>query len=354
MRDQDPVERFRQKMARRRYLPRPPRRRSGTTTKLAVFALIVIITAGMVLELRGRAEEVALVEYARANATPPIDLIVNAGRAHRLLFLGDVPGAAAPKRLAADVIDTLATTYGLDAVVLDVDAREQPWIDRYLESRPEDASILLARPRALKEAEGTSSAMLEVYRRVWAVNERLGPDRRVRIIAADLPDWPPEGTVSLGEAVQRFGRRDSHFVTTVESRLLERNRRARVLFFVDGLHVLKGSAEAVTGGTPPARIVFAAGQFERAYPNETYSILVDAPAARALSAQVARFLSTAAAEVLRESDVAGSSFALPVAEELQPGSDPIRTISRPGITFEITPPRYRLVDLIDAYIYLVN
>jgi hypothetical protein len=350
----NPVDRIRQRLARRRYRPRVPRRRASTTAKLGLFALVVIGGTAMVLELRGRAEETALLEYAGENAVAPMDLVVAAGRGHRLLFLGDVPGAVAPKRLAADAVDTLAAAFGLDALVLDVDAREQPWIDRYLETSPEDASILVSRSRAVKEADGTASAYLDLYRRVRALNERLGPDRRVHIIAADLPDWPPERAASLGQAVERFGQRDAHMFQTVQERLLERSRRARVLFFLDGLHVLKGRGVAVTGGTPPARVVFAAAQFDRAYPGEVYSILVDAPAVRAVGADVARYRSTGAADVLRERAAGGAAVALPVDAALQLGSDAVRAIARPGVTFELTPPDYRLADLIDAYIYLVN
>ena len=50
----NPVDRIRQRLTRRRYRPRVPRRRAGTTAKLALFALVVIVGAGMVLELRGR------------------------------------------------------------------------------------------------------------------------------------------------------------------------------------------------------------------------------------------------------------------------------------------------------------
>jgi hypothetical protein len=58
--------------------------------------------------------------------------------------------------------------------------------------------------------------------------------------------------------------------------------------------------------------------------------------------------------VLRERAAGGAAVALPVDAALQLGSDAVRAIARPGVTFELTPPDYRLADLIDAYIYLVN
>lgn len=349
----NPFDRLRQRRARRRFAVKPRVRRTGTTAKVAMFAVVVIIAAGLALEVRGRAGEAALLETVDANAVDPLDLVVTGGRSRRLLFLGDVPGATAPKRLAAEAIDTLATAYGLDAVVLDVDSDLQPWIDRYLESDPEDPSILLTRPRALRETEGTSPALLDVYRRVWRVNQRLGADRRVRIIAADLPGWPLERPLSPGQSATLFGRRDEHMLETVTNRVLDRNARARVLFFVDGVHVLKTSGQIVTGGTTPVPVPLLAGQLEQRFPREVFSMLVDAPASRGVNPQVARFRATRAYSVIRERR-GDRSFALRPDRAFDYTGDMVLTTSQPGLTFEVLPSDYRLADLVDAYIYLAN
>lgn len=349
----NPFDRLRQQRVRQRYVPRAQVRGSVTTTRFALVALACIILAATVIELGGRRRVGALLDYAEAEAVGPLELVVAAGRRHRLLFLGDVPGARAPKRLAAEAVDTLSKAYTLDAVVLDVDIEMQPWIDRYLESDPEDASILLRNPRTLHDAEGTSSAYLDIYRRVWALNQSLGPDRRIRVIAADAPGWPPPQPLSPAQTVTTFIHRDAHMHNTVRERVLDRDAHARVLFFMDGLHVLKGRAQVQTGGTPPIVVTPLAQLLAQQFPREVYSILVDATATRAVPADVARFAATRALPVLRDLHTGASGLALPAsAGGLDFESNMLRFTRRPGIGFSLVPDDYRMANLVDAYVLL--
>ncbi|MGH7574571.1 MAG: hypothetical protein ACREM1_05490 [Longimicrobiales bacterium] len=346
----NPFDRVRQQRVRQRYVPRTRVRGSVTTTRFALAVLAGILLVAAVLELHGRQGVGELLEYAEAEGVGPLDLIVEAGRRHRLLFLGDVPGAAAPKRLAAEVVDTLVKVYTLDALVLDVDIEMQPWVDRYLESNPEDASILLTNPRTLHDAEGTSSAYLELYRRVWQINQRLGADRRIRIIAADAPGWPPARPLSPSQTVAAFSHRDVHMHDTVRERVLNRNVHARVLFFMDGLHVLKGRAEVRTGGTLPIVVTPLAALLDQQFPREVYSILVDATAARAVPADVARFAATRALPVLRDQRATAPGLALRSGASLDFERNMLRFTLRPGIGFSVVPGDYRLSSLVDAYV----
>src|SRR5690606_58128 len=122
-------------------------------------------------------------ELARGAGREPLDLIEAAARSHRLVFVSDIPTAVAPKQFAEQAIERIALGSGLDLVVLEVGSDEQPHIDRYLATTPEDPSILLSRPRAVREGDGSSRAFLDIYRTVWRINEQLGAARRIRIIA---------------------------------------------------------------------------------------------------------------------------------------------------------------------------
>lgn len=348
-------QRLRKRMTRRRYTPRTQRGGVGTTAKLSLVILFLILLFGAILELRPHGDEAALLEHAAESAVRPVGLIADAARSHRLIFLANVPGSLAPKRLAMAVIDTLARSHGLDVVAFDVDADQQPWIDRYIESKPEDASILLAHPRTLREAEGMQDAYLAIYRRVWRLNQRLGADRRIRVLAVDDPGWPAGGRLSTGEAAVRFSRRDAHMFERVRNRILNRSAQARVLFFVDGLHVLRATAQVGAGGTAPTPMTLLAGIFEENYPHEVYSIVTDAAFGRVVNPEVASYRSTRILETLRDGRPGGySTFALRAHRRLDILDDMIITTNRPGITLKIVPADYRLADLIDAYVFLGN
>jgi hypothetical protein len=349
----NPLEWWRQRQARRRYMPRTRTTRTGTIGRISMVVLVLIIAAAALLEMRrGGGTEAELVEHARANLVDPLDLVEVAGRSRRLLFLSDIPSAAAPKRFAAQAIERLAMGPGLDLVVLDVDAAEQPFIDRYLATAPEDASILMSRPRAIREDDGASRTFVDIYRTVWRVNQELGAHRRVRIVAADLSGWPPPRATSPHEAARQFGQRDEHMVEAVMQRALGRAPNARVLFFVGGLHALKsGGGRVQTGGARPVEVQWLAARMRERFPQEVFTILVDAAPSRVLSPEVASYRGTAAADAMRRGGIAGGS-GFRVDEYFDALTrTPIRVVGTTGLEFSLEPRTAAFSELADAYVY---
>jgi hypothetical protein len=349
----NPVEQYRQRRARQRFVPRKPRVGVGTTAKISIVALVLIVAVAAVLEMRGGGTaERALVPYAEEAHVEPAALIAEAGRRHRLVLLGDVPGAAAPKRLAARAVQVLVENSGIDALVLDIPADEQPYLDQYFLTRPEDPTILISRPRAVREAEGVSRDYLELYRTVWRANEALGPDRAIRVIAADLPTWPPQRGTAPNRAGAMYGQRDEFMAARVDSLLLGRNGRARALFFMDGLHVLRGGAALQSGGTGLVSITWLAQRLAERFPGDVYSIAVDASAGRVVAPDVVAWRETGAYDVLRNG-VPGAprSFGLRVTDAFDPIGAPIHVAAMPGTTFSLQPGG-QLRELVDGYILL--
>jgi erythromycin esterase-like protein len=346
------LERYKQNRARRRYLPGPRKRGSGTITKLALLALAFIMVIMAALQMRdGGSDTAALITAMREDAKPSLDVIADGAAARRLIFLADVPAAAAPKQLAAQLIDRLAHGSGLDIVALEIDAAEQTAIDRYLATPEEDASILLSRPRITHEAEGVSRAYTEVLRAVRRMNDELGADQQIRIVALDAPGWPPARALSPGAAAQLYGQRDSLMFAAIEP-FLNVDPKARVLFFMGGLHALKdGTGVIQTGGTRTVETRPLAARLAALYPQDVWSVLVDATPSRLPGAAVAAYRGTAAGTILRDAGVPAGR-GLHVGPAFNFSRQPIQVVEKPGIHFDLTPHDLDFTALADAYVYL--
>jgi hypothetical protein len=351
----NPLDRLRQWQVRRRVTRHRISNRPALTPRLAVVALILIVTAALVLEWRegGRGAEAQTVEALRERAAEPLPMITGAARAHRLVFVADVSGAAAPKRFFADVLEAIARGPGIDAVALPVDADLQEHIDRYLESMPEDPAILLARPRALREWEGTGREFLEIYRRVHQLNQELGADRRIQVLAIDPEGWPPERALSPSQLARVFTEREARTRAILGERLLERNPRARILFFTDGLQALKqGGARIQTGGARHLETQWLAAALAAEHPGNVYSVLLDAPSPRAAPIHVAAYRGTTLQEAVRRARDVQGGFGVRLRDDVPTPTNAIRFTDSPGISVDLFPPNARLSDLADAYVYL--
>lgn len=317
--------------------------------------ILTIATAALIDRWGGREEEAeALLEYARTARTEPVALALAAAQRHRVLFLGDVHPAAQPKRIAAELIEELARGPGLDVVVLEVAADEQPAIDAYLASDPEDPGILLSHPRTLRQHWGASREYLEIYRRVWRLNRALGPDRHIRIIAADLPDWPPVRPVSPHAAVRLYAERDAYMADRLEREVFARHPHARVLVFMGGYHGIKsGGATLHYGGGPPVNVTWLATRLRERRLADVYTILLDGSPLTAAFGDIRSYGATRVFDFFRSRlpDVP-APFALHVDERFDFLRDPFYASSGPGMNLEILPRGYRLRDVADAYVFL--
>lgn len=344
---------------RRRARRLIPRRRGKLGWSLLIIGAIAAAVASIAALFDSRHEgdaETGLVEYARDARGDPVRMVVTAGRRHQIIFLGDLLSAPEPKRIVADAIDALAHGPGLDVLVLEVGADLQQRIDRYLDTEPEEAGILLAEPRTIHEEWGVANEYLEIYRRVWRLNRTLDPGRRIRILAADLPGWPPAGTVPARLAAAQYAQRDSYMAERIESMILAGNPRARLLIFMGGYHGLKsGQAELHAGTDAPVPVVWLGTRLRQLHPGEVYTIVMDGASRQAPGNLVAGYTATRVYDFLRKRlPDATRPFALTIDSRFDFLRAPIRATTPPGLEITFRPDNYRLQDVADGYIFLGN
>lgn len=325
---------------------RPP----GVTAGSALVALAaILVLANLLGRSKGDEDVAALASHVAERGADPAALVAGAVRAHRFVFLSDIDGAPEPKRIAARAIETAATEAGLDVVALEVPESEQPYIDAYLRSDPEDVGILMRRPAALRRHAGTEREYLEIYRTVWRLNRDFDALRRIRIVALDLPDWPPARAVAPATLARGLAHRTAHMVERVETAVLGPNPRARVLLFLDGYHGLRyGRGLMEVGGGGTMELEWLAKALRERYPGDVYTILVDG--VRGGRAGPGAYTGTRAGPVLRRA-LGRRAVAVRVDERFDFLAEPLYENGGPGIRLDLRPRGYRLGDVADAYIY---
>jgi hypothetical protein len=335
--------------SRRPWLRQPLSWKRGGAVALAILAVIII--AALVLDAGTGAELEPVREALARQGRAPVDVVEAAGRVGQIVLLSDIRGHAGPKRLAAEAIRALAHGPGLDAVVLEVPSTEQPYIDAYINRTEEDATLLLSRPAAVREQAGMAREYLEVYRMVWRMNQEVGAARRIRIIAADHPDWPPPEGVSPPEIAGRYALRAPYMLERMEEELLALMPDARVLVFVDGYLALQRSHGRISFAGGAAQEVHWLGELlrERAAAAPR-TVLVDAAVSATAARRLPEYHGTELHRPLRR-DVERSA-GLRIDETFGVFRSPIMETQSPGLRLEIVPRGYSLREVADSYIFL--
>ncbi|MGD8278249.1 MAG: hypothetical protein PVH00_09495, partial [Gemmatimonadota bacterium] len=266
-------------------------------------------------------------------------------------LLGDVLGADSPKRFAADVIEALARGPGLDVVALEIDRDAQPRIDAYLDARDDDAATLLGDSRSVREWEGSGRSYLEIYRRIRALNAEMGAARRIRVVAMDVPGWPPSPPPSPARLTQAFGERTERMAEALEPWVLGRNDRARVLVFVDGLHTMRALARIETGGEVLDALPMLATRLERDRPAGIFAALVAAPGPPSPGLGLAGFRAGRMFDELGAAAPGGNAFGFTTSPGLRIGVADIEYWREPGVRLEFTPAGTES-SLVDAWVRL--
>lgn len=321
-------------------------RRSPTGRLAGAAGLLVLagLIGALVFVERMEPERETLVDRLASRALPSAAGLVEAAPIHRIIVLGLPASGRAGTRVAVDVLDSLASGPGLDAVGVLASADDQAAIDRFLASSPEDPSLLPPESPA-------TAGLVDVYRAVWRINRDLGDDRALRVLALEPPGWPPGAAESPASAVRRWGERGRHAAAALEDGLLGREPNARLLLLVDGLDALRTVRVRANGGgsgsQAPAPL---ASLLRERYGRQLFTVLVDGPPGGGAAGRVVGYGGTSLFDDARRRWSGESHFAR--LEGLSdPGRVDVQVLTRPGISAEFQPPDAALVEMVDAYLY---
>lgn len=334
---------------RKRWMLQPLSWKRGGA--LALIILILVAGVALVLDADAAGEFGPIVNELQERGTEPVDLVVDLARGAQILLLSDVHGRESPKRVAAEVIRQLADGPGLDAVVLEVPASEQRYIDSYIAGGEDDASRLLSRPAAVHERYGTSRAYLEVYRAVREANQGRSASERIRVIAADADAWPPAEGAGLREMGSVYAGRAEHMLLRIDRELFAIMPDARVLIFVDGYMALQETYGVLDfSGGEPVRVEWLGELLRRRSGSKTRTVLLDTGDAMGAVQRLPDYHGTRLHRPLRRE--LETPRAIRLRGALGDVGDAVLELSTPGLSLQVMPEGYSLGKAAQGYVFL--
>jgi hypothetical protein len=193
--------------------------------------------------------------------------IVGMHSAHRIKDLDDLILTLLRTPAFADAVNDIVVECG--------NVRHQSILDRYIAG---EAVAMLEVQRVWRETTvpqmcSVSPFYAELFPLVRRINQALPPAKRLRVLAADSPiDWTTVG--SRADFNRFYSARDSNIAAVVEREVLNKHRKALMLFGSAHLaHGLTNEAAAAVRQLPGGfAVASAVGRYEERHPGVTFTI----------------------------------------------------------------------------------
>lgn len=188
------------------------------------------------------------VEFLTRDAAEPLEFLLRVLATHRVVILGEVHNR--PRYWAFNAALARAPVFAesVGVIYLELPRNDQPLMDRFLASDSGDPAPVVEVLRDLFELGWPDQPTVEFCQAIWAVNQALPKERRIRIVLVDMAR--PWKEIQKREDWRRYDvDRNAFMAGEIERDLREHaDDRRHALFIVGYLHAVKGVK--YPGGAP--------------------------------------------------------------------------------------------------------
>jgi hypothetical protein len=222
-----------------------------------LLCLMTVITAGSVGQVSGTRGRGA----SQLTPEPAIPAILAAFDSYEVVAMSEGHGMKDVDDFIFSLIRNPAFSEKVNDIAVECgNSLYQPVLDRYIAG--EDVPFTEVRKvwrNTTQPMCGTSGFFEQFFPLVRAINQKLPPGKRLRVLAGDPPiDWDQ---VKSAEDISKFADRDASIASVMEKEVLSRHRKALMLFGI--FHLMHGAG--VGAGN-------AVTLYEKDYPNVTFVI----------------------------------------------------------------------------------
>lgn len=230
---------------------------AGRATRLC-FAILLLLMALLPSVTRSQTQGPAKPVGSEPAPEPAIPAILAAFDTYEVVAMPEAHGMKDVDDFIVALLRTPAFSEKVNDIAVECgNSLYQPVLDRYIAG--EDVPFIEVRKvwrNTTQPMCGTSGFFEHLFPLVRAINQKLPPQKRIRVLAGDPPiDWDQ---VKNFEDVLKLPHRDASIASVMEKEVLAKHRKALMLFGT--FHLMHG-----TGGS-------AVSLYEKDYPNLTLVI----------------------------------------------------------------------------------
>ena len=126
------------------------------------------------------------VDFLRSQGREPKSFVMDLLASHRVVLMGEIHHRPRYWSFNASLVTDPAFAERVGVIYLELSANDQPLMDRFLAAKELDTQPAIEVLRGMMDMGWPDQAMLDFMVTVWKVNQGLPPDRKLRIVLADM------------------------------------------------------------------------------------------------------------------------------------------------------------------------
>jgi hypothetical protein len=189
-------------------------------------------------------DTLSFVSFLQKNQEDPTKFILDALKKYQIVIYGEIHNRPTSWGLCRNVIRQKAFAESTGTVFLELSAHKQDQLNQFLDSKKLNTDLILDVFRESFDLEFWAG-MYDFLIDIWNINQSLPPDKRIKVIAADIPR--PYSTFKMREDFQKYFQnidRDQKMAEVVENYIRTKTDPRNCLFIVGAMHVCKSIESA--------------------------------------------------------------------------------------------------------------
>jgi hypothetical protein len=223
----------------------------------------------------------ACVQFLSAQGRDPKHFVLDALAHHRLVVFGELHRRLWSWDLCKSVLNDPAFPRATGTVFMEISAHTQTRLDAFLAKDTLDEDMLLDVFREIQINGWPDRGMFEFTKELWKLNRTLPAERRVRIVAVDIPR--PFSTLATAEEKRKYFEsapdRNEHMASAIVAALNADTGSRGSLFIVGVGHAFRSTTRGFASAPNPAAPGGSAGSLlsQRLPRGQVFTIFTHCP-----------------------------------------------------------------------------
>jgi hypothetical protein len=190
-------------------------------------------------------DTLSFLSFLASEAKDPKEMVLQTLSSHKVVAYGEIHRRLLSWNFCRSLLNDPRFCKSAGTVFMEISAHSQKNLDQFLASKTCNKELILETFQDMTQNGWNDKGMFDFIMDVWKVNQNLEDDKRIKIVAIDIPR--PYNTFLKREDIDNYFskiERDSFMAQTIQNYLLKKKDKRNSFFIVGAAHLSKTASNA--------------------------------------------------------------------------------------------------------------